>query len=111
MESRGSTRRGPGRKEPEGNHPAYSRRAFSADGIRENRMFFGQCEEEDSNLHSFRNQILSLARLPVPPSSRFVLRNYELRSATKSTGYEAGTTLSAPDHRSQLLGGRRGPLS
>src|SRR4029079_3677256 len=29
-----------------------------------------QCEEEDSNLHSFRNQILSLARLPVPPSSR-----------------------------------------
>src|SRR3954462_5716199 len=29
-----------------------------------------QCEEEDLNLHSFRNQILSLARLPVPPSSR-----------------------------------------
>jgi hypothetical protein len=30
----------------------------------------GQCEEGDSNPHFFRNQILSLARLPVPPSSR-----------------------------------------
>jgi hypothetical protein len=29
----------------------------------------GGCEEGDSNPHSFRNQILSLARLPVPPSS------------------------------------------
>jgi hypothetical protein len=29
-----------------------------------------QCEEEDLNLHSFRNQNLNLARLPVSPSSR-----------------------------------------
>jgi hypothetical protein len=38
-------------------------------GRTSNRPNF-QCEEEDLNLHSFRNQNLNLARLPVSPSSR-----------------------------------------
>jgi hypothetical protein len=33
-------------------------------------LSYSQCEEEDLNLHSFRNQNLNLARLPVSPSSR-----------------------------------------
>src|SRR5262245_8003417 len=53
------------------------------------------CEEEDSNLHSFRNQILSLARLPVPPSSR----NYRSipgdNSGTNST--RTGSVGESPD--------------
>ena len=31
----------------------------------------GECPEEDSNLHSLRNQILSLARLPISPSGHW----------------------------------------
>ena len=36
----------------------------------ESRALSWLCEEEDLNLHSFRNQNLNLARLPVSPSSR-----------------------------------------
>jgi hypothetical protein len=44
-------------------------------------MIPGECEEGDLNPHSFRNQILSLARLPVPPSSRLISTAYMPGSA------------------------------
>jgi hypothetical protein len=50
-----------------------------------------QCEEEDLNLHSFRNQILSLARLPVPPSSRKTILNIYGFAASASTSRVATT--------------------
>src|SRR5512132_584477 len=34
-------------------------------------LFFHWCERGDSNPHTFRYQILSLARLPIPPLSRW----------------------------------------
>jgi hypothetical protein len=40
-----------------------------------------QCEEGDLNPYFFRNQILSLARLPVPPSSREGPQYLRLRGA------------------------------
>src|SRR6185312_701661 len=43
------------------------------------------CEEGDLNPHSFRNQILSLARLPVPPSSRALILSIYSLPALAST--------------------------
>lgn len=50
------------------------------------------CAREDSNLHSFRNQILSLARLPIPPRARpapLSMRQeaFVLKSARGLTGF------------------------
>ena len=58
-----------------------------------------QCEEEDLNLHSFRNQILSLARLPVPPSSLgWILGTYDFRVPT-STSRGGAVSASGPLRR------------
>ena len=37
---------------------------------RDSTLFEGWCAREDLNLQSFRNQILSLARLPIPPRAQ-----------------------------------------
>src|ERR1051325_10495 len=39
------------------------------------------CERGDSNPHTFRYQILSLARLPIPPLSQFVLLQNDCTTA------------------------------
>src|SRR5947199_10791087 len=43
------------------------------------------CERGDSNPHTFRYQILSLARLPIPPLSQ--LKHSEIENSTAITRY------------------------
>ena len=42
------------------------------------------CERGDSNPHTFRYQILSLARLPIPPLSRWRSHDQQSRGAKKN---------------------------
>jgi hypothetical protein len=44
----------------------------------------GDCERGDSNPHAFRHQILSLARLPIPPLSHVIRRIRQFQHPCKS---------------------------
>src|SRR4051812_32673255 len=48
------------------NHKSGFEKAAAAD-LAHDRCWVSWCAREDLNLHSLRNQILSLARLPIPP--------------------------------------------
>src|SRR3569623_1426885 len=63
-----------------------------------------QCEEGDLNPYSFRNQILSLARLPVPPSSPMKSGTQAILSRSILGGDKVGTVPSSPARVSLVQG-------
>ena len=54
----------------------------------------GDCERGDSNPHAFRHQILSLARLPIPPLSR---PKTSACAAILPSAFSKNSLLSAPN--------------
>jgi hypothetical protein len=65
-----------------------------------NRAHFGgDCERGDSNPHAFRHQILSLARLPIPPLSRAKSRRPSFCDSTSGHFRQVASPVCKPGAR------------